>query len=503
MRQSMSHSHDLSILDSPEPFDVCIIGSGFVGTILGTRLAEAGVRTLVLESGGSLARWLVDGRLKALAAYEVTGDANYPAVRTKARAVGGNSNFWTGRCERYHPTDFAQHPYTPRDNPWPITYEDLEPYYARAEQTLRVRGGPLSDYAPPRRSNLPLPPQADISSLKAMMADIDVTVDESPTAAPRHAIRFFRVGKELMPAFLSSPNGVLVTGVTVTKLLADGERRIVGAEARTLDGPTKVARAKVFVVACGGIETPRLLLLSRSEQFPNGIGNAYDRVGRGFNEHPGVNFYAKIRHNRHTMTPRHRIGRSHQFYDTLRPEGLGSVLPVFIQSWIFPNHLALPKLQDIPKSVAALFARVARPTLYIGATIEMEPCDDNRVSLAANAKDRFGNPLAHLHLSFTERDRATLERTRELIRELFARVSADGIREGEVTWSRHHIGTCRMGDDPKTSVADPNLRVHDCPNLYLCGSETFVTGAAVPPVMTIVALTLRLGDHLLNRLREG
>ena len=108
MRQSMSHSHDLSILDSPEPFDVCIIGSGFVGTILGTRLAEAGVRTLVLESGGSLARWLVDGRLKALAAYEVTGDANYPAVRTKARAVGGNSNFWTGRCERYHPTDFAE-----------------------------------------------------------------------------------------------------------------------------------------------------------------------------------------------------------------------------------------------------------------------------------------------------------------------------------------------------------------------------------------------------------
>ena len=142
----------------------------------------------------------------------------------------------------------------------------------------------------------------------------------------------------------ASPYVTLVSGLTVTRLLADAQRRIVGAEACALDGTSRRARARLFVVACGGIETPRLLLLSRCEAAPEGIGNAHDRVGRGFNEHPGVNFYGKLRHTRATLDPRHKLGRSHQYYDELRPEGLGSVLPVFIQSWVFPNHLMQPKL---------------------------------------------------------------------------------------------------------------------------------------------------------------
>ncbi|MBW2269986.1 MAG: GMC family oxidoreductase [Deltaproteobacteria bacterium] len=500
--RALTRLHTLDALDATVPYDVCIVGSGFAGTVLASELASAGVRTLMLESGGSLQRWFLDPRIKALAAYTVSGDADYPTLHTKARALGGNSNFWTGRCERYHPSDFERHAYTPGDNPWPVAYGDMEPLYERAERTLRVRGGEPSSHAAPRRHAFPRRTRKDLSGLRALLGHAGVDVDDSPTATPEHALRFFRLHKELLPGVLASPYVTLVSGLTATRLVRDGEDRVSSVEVRSLDGTTRQARARIFVVACGGIETPRLLLLSADERAAAGIGNAHGRVGRGFNEHPGVNFYAKLRHSRETLHLRHNLGRSHQFYDELRPEGLGSVLPVFIQSWAFPNHLIQPKLSDLPGTLAAFASRITRPSLYIGATIEMLPRDTNRVTLSQDHRDRFGNPIAHLSLDFADEDRRTLERTRKLIQGVFERLGADDLEEGELTWSRHHIGTCRMGADPKTSVADPTLRVHDTHNLYLSGSETFVTGAAVPPVLTIVALAHRLGDELVRRLQE-
>ena len=229
----MTIVRNIDVLDSPDPFDVCIIGSGFVGSVLATSLVSQGVRTLMLESGGSLLHWGLSTRLQKLAAYRVSGDTGYPTKRTKARALGGNSNFWTGRCERFHPSDFSAHQYTPRNNPWPITYAELEPYYEKAEQTLRVRGNSLSKYTPPRNQGLPLDSRSDISGLKLMLAGAGVTLDESPTATPKKALRFFRVQKELLPSFLASPRGALVSGVTATRLQSGSDRRITGVEVQT------------------------------------------------------------------------------------------------------------------------------------------------------------------------------------------------------------------------------------------------------------------------------
>src|SRR5215510_7763024 len=148
----MNLTSDMSTLGTVEPFDVCIIGSGFAGTILGILLVQQGIRVVMLESGFSLGRWLFDNRLKQLAMYTVSGDARYRPERTKARALGGNSNFWTGRCERYHPSD-------------------LEPYYEKAEEILRVRGTTLSSYAAPRRSPFPLRPTVSIAALKSLIAN--------------------------------------------------------------------------------------------------------------------------------------------------------------------------------------------------------------------------------------------------------------------------------------------------------------------------------------------
>jgi choline dehydrogenase-like flavoprotein len=117
----------LAALAPPNTYDVLIIGSGPAGTLLGTTLAGHGVRTRILESGRGLVGWLSDRRLRSLAEYDYTGDTNYPLSLTTSRILGGNSNFWTGRCERLHPSDFESHPYTPADNPWPIGYADREP----------------------------------------------------------------------------------------------------------------------------------------------------------------------------------------------------------------------------------------------------------------------------------------------------------------------------------------------------------------------------------------
>ncbi len=498
----MTAVKNISALDITEPYDVCIIGSGPAGTILGTELAKNGIRTLVLESGGSLLRWVLDSRLKQLAAYQVSGNTNYPLKHSRARVIGGTSNFWTGRCTRFHPSDFNSHPYTPADNPWPVSYAELEPYYQKAEASLKVRGDMPSKFAPPRKQPLPLPGRSDITGLRNILRKADIVLDDSPTATPSKSIRFFRVQKEILPDFLSSASATLVSGVDVTRLIVDGDRRISGAEITLPGGEKKTARAKIFVVSCGGIESPRLLLFSRSETFPNGVGNAGGMVGRFFNEHPAVNFYAKIDHTRSTLYPSNKIGRSHQYYEDFRKEGLGSALFVFRQAWLLPHHNMPLKLSNIPRNLMSIVSRFKKATLYVGATIEMKLAASNRVVLSEDQFDCYGNPIAHLKFNYSEEDLATLQRCRDYILSFYKKIGAVDIFEAPISWSRHHQSTCRMGDSPNTSVIDRDLRVHESENLYVCGSEAFVTGGAMQPCLTIVALAHRLADHLYLRLKD-
>lgn len=493
----------LAALDATEPYDVCIVGSGPAGTLLGSKLASRGARVLILESGRGLVGWMTDQRIRSLARYEFTGDTDYPRSRTTSRLVGGNSNFWTGRCERFHPSDFEPHPYTPPQNPWPIGYADLDPYYDQAERLLRVRGGPRSRFSPPRRGPLPLPPSPDIWFLKQLGSSLGVEFEESATATPTKTMRIFNVQKEILPPFFASGRCALVTEATVTRLLAGPDRRITGAEVKAFDGTTKIARAKTFVISCGGIESPRMLLLSSSEQFPNGIGNTHDMVGRGFNEHPNVSFTATIPHAWGTIVPTNKVARTHQYYSAFRAEGLGSVYPVMRQAWVLPNHIATFRLSNLPRTIASGLGRVVRAPLFVGAGIEMKISPANRVTLSRTQTDLFGNPIAHLMMSYSDEDRRLLDRARGLLLDWFPRLEAKGVHELEVAWSRHHQGACRMGRSPATSVVDADLKVHETPNLYVCGSEVFVTGGAMQPSLTIAALALRLADHLAGRLRDG
>jgi choline dehydrogenase-like flavoprotein len=483
-------------------FDACIIGSGPAGAILGLDLVQAGLRVLILESGTD-PRASPDPRIGQIHKSTNAGPIAYPGDTTRYCALGGTSNIWTGRCDRLHPSDFSDSAYLPAGARWPISYADLRAYYSRAERTLHVGGGPLSAYHPPRDGALPLPGKLVIAHLKDVMKRANVVVDDSPTSYSPTGDGPVRVARDLLPRFASHPGAAVVAGATVTRLIPDENGRIVSAEARNLDGQASLVRARTFIIAAGAIESPRLLLLSQTERFPDGPGNRYGHVGRYFNEHPNIVFRGMIPHDLGTLSPQYELGRSHQYYEEFKRRGLGGVLMVFSQSWAFPDDRATWGLNAIEANARRLISRVAKAELQIGATIEMEPVADNRIGLSTHTRDLFGNPVPEIHLRFSERDQRTMAETRRLIRELYARLGATDVQELAPAWSHHHIGTCRMGSNPATSVTDENLRVHGCPNLYVLGSANFVTGGASHPTLAIAAFAHRLAGHLRDRMNGG
>jgi len=458
-------------VDFDTTYDVCIIGSGPAGAALGRDLVNQGLRTIILESGFDMLNGDPDPRLANLDVYRSVGPVDYPVASTRVRSLGGTSNMWTGRCSRLHPIDFARNAYTPADAAWPITYTDLEPYYDRAEETLRVRGSRLTEYHAPRQQRLPLRSRHDYSGLRALMRTVGITVDEAPTSTSRWVAGPVRAVVDILPDFTASDRATLVTGVTATQLLANEDGAIRGVEIQNLDREKQVVRARTYVVACGGIESARLLLLSRSDAFPHGIGNHYDRVGRYFTEHFHVQYLGTIPNIPH----RNQYARTHQFYDQFKREGLGSAILTF--AW----------------------RNRERDNLQIAASLEMFPTPQQRIMLAPDRLDYFGNPGVDVWLDYTEKDRETAARTRAVIQQIYADLGASELRavaDSGHNWGHHHIGTCPMGADPATSVVDANLRVHDSPNLYILSSATFVTSGPGHPTLAIIALAHRLAEHL-------
>jgi choline dehydrogenase-like flavoprotein len=169
---------------------------------------------------------------------------------------------------------------------------------------------------------------------------------------------------------------------------------------------------------------------------------------------------------------------------------------VIIQSYLFPHHLVAYKLADIPRHLLKIASRAVLATLYIGVLVEQRVQDQNRITLSDKIINPLGLPAPHLHFEYHADDLALLQKGREMAHRWFDGLDAKHVEEIEVTWSRHHMGTCRMGTDPASSVVDENLCVHGMNNLYVGGCEAFVTGAGVPPTLTLCALSLRLADHL-------
>jgi hypothetical protein len=357
-------------LDEDTMFDVCIVGSGFAGAVLGEALVRKGVRVIILESGPDASRPPIDPRFRELEVFRNSGPIDYPIASSRFRGVGGTSTLWTGRCSRLDPGDFAS---------WPITYTELEPFYDKAEELLRVRGGQLSKYHPPRKKGLSLPPDRDISTLKSLLLKAGIVVDDALTSTGQEGHYPIRVAESYLPRFQSSPYGTLVSEVTVTRLLTDANGMVVGAEVKDLDRHVKIVRARAYVVACGGLESPRLLLLSRSQRFPNGIGNDSDWIGRCFMEHKSINFFGRVTTDGFLLYP--QVGRSLQFYKEFKEQHLGGTGLGFKLISVMPDDLKGWKLTELWGRLSRISSRIWHPVLTIGGHPEMPPVPENRVTL--------------------------------------------------------------------------------------------------------------------------
>lgn len=489
---------DLSALDRREPYDVCVIGTGPAGAIVANDLVERGFRVVLLESGATAGRFDVSG----LDVYRNAGAVDYPLAASRTRALGGTTDKWTGRCLRLRPLDFEAHAYTPAGSGWPFGYEDLEPYFTRAERTLRVRGGEPAPLAAPRAQGYPLPEEQDAGGLRQLLRRAGIEIESTPKSTGLRGPGPLRVARDLLPSFRASATGTLVCGATVVRLRVGAGGVVDGAEVRNLDGEQGTARARFYALAAGGIETPRLLLLSPSPTSPRGIGNRRDRVGRGFTDHPSYRFHGRVRHTWRTVWPLYELAYSPQFCDSFKRRGLGTIDLGFIRSWVFPDDVAELRAGRGGEALGAILGRASAAELLISALIELRPADHNRVTLEPDLVDRFGSPAAKLSFSLGADDERTLGETRALVARIFADLGASAVAERPLVWAHHHTGTCAAGDDPATSVVDADLRVHESPNLFLVGSSVFVTAGAANPTLTIAALAHRLADHLTARLRS-
>jgi choline dehydrogenase-like flavoprotein len=462
-------------------YDLCIVGSGPAGITVCAELMESGWRVCVLESGTETKTEFADSLRKV----ESHGIQVLPESRE--RILGGTTHAWVGWSVPLDPVDFAARGW-PYHSGWPITWESLVPYLRSAE---RYGFPPLDAFAcaGPFVDNAPAEPRWRNCEEKVFLVPKDIS----------------RFGPKYRHLFLKQ-NVDLILGATVVDLPAERSRaktRVTAALCRNEMGRKVPITADRFVLAGGAIDNARLLLNSKSI-VREGLGNERDQVGRYLMNHPRY----RVRLIR-LQEPLHWVGRyGWRLYDggigfigvRLRePQQLKEgVLNCCVQ--ILPYHPNLLR-QVVLWLMHHLNPRA--PMIALLNFVEMEPRPENRITLTDD-RDALGMPLPRVVHELSQRDRESLQRLHERIAADLEIMGCGGELVGtpeelvKAEWvdGYHYLGTTRMGIDPEHSVVNPDLRVHTVDNLYVAGGSVFPTSGCANPTMTIVALSIRLAEHL-------
>ena len=268
--------------------------------------------------------------------------------------------------------------------------------------------------------------------------------------------------------------------------------------------PDRIERAisaRVFILAAGAVENARLLLLSASRAFPDGLANRSGLVGKMFMSHPLIDVTGRARDNMYPYRIGFSTAMSRHFAVSSDRATRGSFFLEFLNS-------AGPKPEELALASGLTGAALRRHvqeefghTLGVRIYCEQLPDPGNAVSLNHRVRDCFGQPVPHIAYGLAPYERAALDAGKQAATRILQMVGATEIRAGDVSAAAHQIGTHRMGGDPRTSVVDGDLRAHDVPNLYLVGSGCFVTASSSPPTLTIAALAIRAAEHIAASLR--
>jgi len=539
-------------------YDAIIVGSGAAGGIVACVLAEAGKHVLLLERGPALTFAEVGRdhlRNQRLAIYghnagpELIGNPRVfvdPQGRSRlvdpheldyhnnAACVGGGTRVYGAQAWRFHPDDFrmASKYGVPEGSSladWPISYATLEPYYERAEWELGVAGdGNIIQSQIPRRRNYPLPPVPPSSQTVALqnsaralgwvttpvplLINTEVYRGRSSCIGCKYCVGFAcptdaKTGTQntVIPRALATGNCELKTSAVAEAIETDDRGNVTGISYFVTSSGTpqhETARARMVIVSAGAIESARLLLNSRSSLHPAGLGNEHDQVGRNLQGHLYPRAYGlsatKVFNG---IGPGVTIATIRFNHDNPGIIGGGMLADDFIKPPIDFWYDSLPP--DLPRwgIVNKRFMRHNYTrVLHVRGPVQDIPNPEGRVSVDNNVRDKWGIPVARLsgttHPATVEAAEFMRERGEQWLR-------ASGC---EKVWStqpglilsgrQHQAGTCRMGNDPATSVTDEWGRIHGHNNLFVIDGSLHVTNGGFNPVLTIMALAFRSAEYI-------
>jgi choline dehydrogenase-like flavoprotein len=498
--------------------DLCIVGAGASGITIARELANSNLKVLLLEGGG----FDFDPQMQELYRGDIIGKPYYPLQAAALHFFGGTTNHWAGWCSTYEPIDFEKRDWVPHSG-WPIRREDLDPFYARAQNVLEL--GPYKYDAADWKNDDP--------DRVPLLNDSHVVWTKMWQFSPPT-----RFGQKYRSEIVNSANVHLYTHANVVEVEAnDGLTAVQSVRARGFDGRELRARAKRFVLACHTIQNARLLLAS-NRQARTGLGNGNDLVGRYFMEHfempAGELAVANPRTTKTKLyqlafpgnTPRGELALSPSAQKEHRIlNGTASVEPgdpadqvqgtfqfidtamiTAMRKWELGGKKGPP---PIAIALAGRAPRASGPPRFFHLTTRQEqaPNPDSRVTLSTE-KDALGMPRVRLDWQMTELDKRSMRTFYEVLGREMGRTGTgrvqirDWLLSDDRSWPSfisggwHHMGTTRMSADPKEGVVDANCRVHGLANLYIGGAAVYPTAGAVNPTLTLVALSLRLADHL-------
>ena len=510
-----------------EEVDFCIVGSGAGGGVLAQRLSRYGFSVVVLEAGPwhDSERDMVSDEAGSARLYwndlRITGgsDPLELGANNSGRGVGGSTVHYAAFCPRLHPSDFRVRTLDGVAADWPLSYEELEPYYERMEREYPVSGPARYPWGKPH--GYPYAPlQAGTAGQKLIEGCVKLgipVVAGGPVAIPAGAFgkrpHCIMRGFCLLGCKVGAKHSITVSHIPdaiehgaeirdrsiAYEIAVSPEGRATGVRYyRTADdGQWTEAeqRARAVVVAGYAIESPRLLLNSCSAQFPDGLANSSGLVGKFLMAQAGPVVWGRFPGPIRQYKAPPACACTEEFYETdprndfVRGYALQTVSPLPIAM----SHL----ITDLGGCFGEeLITRMQDYNHYaaIGVLGEILPDARNYVSIHPTLKDQFGIPVPYVHFNLFENDRRLIQAG---IRKAKDVLLAAGATE---TWSvdryAHLVGTCRMGFNPADSVVDKWCRTWDVPNLFVCDGSVLPTQGSANPAITISALAARLADWI-------
>ncbi len=490
--------------------DICIIGAGAAGISMALEWINSGYKIILLEGGG----FEYEEKMQELYRGKTTGQRYYPLEAARLHYFGGTTGHWAGFCSPLDPIDFKKRDWVPHSG-WPVQRQDMDPYYARAQKNVEL--GPYEYdakyYENGDKSLIPLP------------FDNGVVYNKMWQFSPPT-----RFGTKYRDAIVNAANIHLYTYANVTNITAnENVSAIKGVTVKNFAGKQHTVKAKYFVSACCSIQNARLLLAS-NQQAPKGLGNDNDLVGRYFMEHleiksaeiwfPEPDLLKLYMIDFGKTKYRAELGITEQKQEEFKilngtasftPLEIGRKEPAFIDIWTVDKKEREKNLAKYGKDERPGTHKNGYSNYQLFTRIEQAPNPNSRVTLDTE-KDELGVPRAVLHWELTPLEKRSIRKIYELIGQQSGISGKGRVKllnylqdENDNSWPDftgggwHHMGTTRMSADPKQGVVDANCKVHGIDNLFMAGSSCNVTAGAPNPTLTVIALTLRLSDHLKKR----